>query len=383
MEFIKKDWKTFLIVIFVSIIFLSIGNGICSYKVDKKHDLDYYTARVISIDKEEKIDEDNRKIYFKSEVLSGPHKGKKVDCIQKIIKTDSYQPKDVTLGKLIILNPSRVIGYENQVTGDDIFWTFSQYKTSNYLIALLILFLAIILLIGKWKGLNTIIALVVTTTSIIMVFIPGVLKGYNIYVLTIIICTFITIASLLLINGYNKKTLCAIVGNIFGILAAGALALILNKLMHISGIIDEESVYLSLFNSSNPINMQALVWSGIVIGALGAIMDISMSIASAMNELNEEMKNKNFIKLFKSGMNVGKDAIGTMTNTLILAYIGASMSTVLLLFSYNKNLLYIFNIEMISVEVLQAIIGSIGILCAVPITAAFGSWLFNKKKEEN
>ena len=129
--------------------------------------------------------------------------------------------------------------------------------------------------------------------------------------------------------------------------------------------------------------MQALVWSGIVISALGAIMDISMSIASAMNELNEEMKNKNFIKLFKSGMNIGKDAIGTMTNTLILAYIGASMTTVLLLFSYNKNLLYIFNIEMISVEVLQAIIGSIGILCAVPITAAFGSWLFNKKKEEN
>lgn len=380
MDFIKKDWKTFLIVIFASLIFISIGNGICSYKNNTKDDLDYYTAKVISVEKKEKIDEENRKIYFTSKVMSGPYKNKVVDCVQKIQKTDSYQAEDVTKGRIIILNPSRVIGYENQVEGDDILWNFSQYKTSNYLVFLLILFVVLILFIGKWKGLTTIIALLITTLSIIKVFVPGVLRGYNIYLLTLIICTFVIISSLLLINGYNKKTLCAIIGNICGIIVAGLLAILMNKLLNISGYLDEEYVYLSLVNSSDPINLRALIWSGIVIGALGAIMDISMSISSAMNELNAEMKNKTFAKMFKSGMNIGKDAIGTMTNTLILAYIGASMATVLLLFSYNKNLLYIFNIEMISVEVLQAIVGSIGILCAVPMTALVGAWLFNKEK---
>ncbi len=380
MNFIKKDWKTFLIVIFASILFISIGKGICSYKIDEKYDLDYYTAKVISIENENIIDEENKSIYFTAEVLSGPYKGRIVNSIQRIHKTDSYQAEDVTKGRKIIINPSRVIGYEDQVEGDDALWIFSQYKTSDYLILLLVLFLVLIIFIGKWKGLNTIVALTVTTTTLITVFIPGVLKGYNIYLLTIIICGFIIISSLLLINGYNKKTLCAIIGNFCGILAAGIIALFMNKLMNISGLIDEEYIYLSLVNSNNPINLRALIWAGIVIGSLGAIMDVAMSIASAMNELNDEMKNRTFKSMVKSGMNIGKDAIGTMTNTLILAYIGASMSTVLLLASYNKSLLYTFNIEMISVEVLQAIIGSIGILCAVPITTLFGAWLFNKTK---
>jgi uncharacterized membrane protein len=108
-------------------------------------------------------------------------------------------------------------------------------------------------------------------------------------------------------------------------------------------------------------------------------MDVAMAIASSMNELNEKMRDKSFKSMFVSGMNIGKDSIGTMANTLILAYIGCSMSTVLLLFSYNKNLLYLFNIEAIIIEVLQAVIGSIGILLTVPLTAFFSAWLFNRK----
>lgn len=388
MDFLKKDYKTFIIVILFSICFISIGKGICNYKIDEKYDLDYYTAKVISVDKIvplEIIDtnKQNKKIYFKAKILSGKYKNEIVDSIQTVDYNYSYQPKEVEDGDKIVITPPKTIDYDEIVTGEDALWIFSLQKTSNHLVILVVIFLLTIILIGKWKGISTIIALIITTLSILEVFIPAVLNGYNIYLLTIIICSFIIIASLLLINGYNKKTLCAIIGNISGIIICGIIAIIMEKTLHITGILSEDHVYLSLLNSSKPINMPAMIWSGIVIGSLGAIMDVAMSIASSMNELNEKMKNKSFKSMFISGMNIGKDAIGTMTNTLILAYIGCSMATVLLLFSYNRDLLYLFNIEMISAEVLQSIIGSIGILAAVPVTTLFSAWVFNRKEKLN
>ncbi|QSX06929.1 YibE/F family protein [Sedimentibacter sp. zth1] len=107
-------------------------------------------------------------------------------------------------------------------------------------------------------------------------------------------------------------------------------------------------------------------------------MDVSMSIASAMQELSVEMKNKSFRRMARSGMNIGRDAIGTMTNTLILAYVGSSLAIILLFTAYNRNILLLLNLEMIVVEVIQAIVGSIGILLAVPVTVLFAAWIFNK-----
>lgn len=381
MDFIKKDWKTFLIVIFASICFISIGKGICSYKIDKKYDLDYYSAKILSIEKTEEKEE-HQKIYFTAKILSGPYKNKIINGLQKVESTDGYEIIPVTVNNKIIITPPITLGFLESGIGDDALWTFSQFKTSNYLIVLLLLFLSMIIIIGKWKGINTILSLLITTLTVVLVYIPSILKGYNIYFSTIIITIFIIIMNLLLINGYNKKTLCAIVGNITGILISAIIALIMNELLNITGLINEDYIYLSLLNSKNPIDLRAVIWGGIIVGSLGAVMDVAMAISSSMNELNEKMKRKSFKSMFISGMNIGKDAIGTMTNTLILAYIGCSMATVLLLFSYNKNMLYLFNIQMISVEVLQAIIGSIGILVTVPVTALFSAWIFNKKNKK-
>ena len=118
-----------------------------------------------------------------------------------------------------------------------------------------------------------------------------------------------------------------------------------------------------------------------MIGSLGAIMDVSMSIASAMQELAVEMKDRTFKRMVSSGMNIGRDAIGTMTITLILAYAGSSIASILLFTLNNRNLLILMNFEMIVVEVIQAIVGSLGILLAVPITVLFAGATFNKNKK--
>lgn len=189
--------------------------------------------------------------------------------------------------------------------------------------------------------------------------------------------------SIIILNGINKKSLCAILGNLGGLAVSGILALIMNKILTITGMIDEQSTYLTFLDNGVSIDLKAVVWSGIVIGSLGAVMDVAMSLASSMNELSETMHEKSYMKMVKSGMNIGRDAIGTMTNTLILAYVGSSLATILLLVSYNKSLIYLLNMEMITVEILQAIVGSIGILFAVPATVLLSAKIFNKNTNVN
>jgi uncharacterized membrane protein len=211
-----------------------------------------------------------------------------------------------------------------------------------------------------------------------MVFIPSIIKGKNIYISSIIVSIYIIFMTLLLLNGANKKTFCAIVGNLGGLLISGLLAFIISDKLHLTGLIDDDSIFLLMINPETPIDLKAILWAGIVIGSLGAVMDVSMTIASAMNELSENMYQKSFKTMLKSGFNIGQDAIGTMTNTLILAYIGSSLSVVLILMVHYKDTLLLFNLEMIVFEIIQAIIGSMGILFAIPITSVFSAYIYNR-----
>jgi uncharacterized membrane protein len=128
-----------------------------------------------------------------------------------------------------------------------------------------------------------------------------------------------------------------------------------------------------------PINLKAILFAGIIIGAMGAIMDVAMSISSALWEVKEKAPAISFEALFRSGLTIGRDIMGSMANTLILAYIGTSLSVVLILSVYSDSLSSLFNTEMIVVEILQALAGSFGILFAMPLTAFFCSTIYTKE----
>ncbi len=279
-----------------------------------------------------------------------------------------YKPKPKEVEK-----NDKILVTENSET-----YSYASHNRIPTITFLVLLFIILIIVIGGFKGITTILSLLITTLSIFLVFIPAILSGINIYLLTLITIVFIVLTNLTLLNGFNKKTLTAIVGNILGIITAGILAFIFNNLLQVTGVIDQDYVFLSLVDGIK-IDLVAIVWAGILIGSLGAIMDVSMSIASSLNELSIEMKDKTYTKLVKSGMNISKDIIGTMTNTLILAYVGSSLAVILLFTIYTKDILIILNLEMFVVEISQAIIGSIGILLTVPATVLFGSWLYTKK----
>ena len=368
-------------VILISILFIFIGYRITNPDISQEETDHFYKANVTTIGEVEteefSFDEinymENKIINFEAKITSGPNKGETIHAVQNLNSMYAIQPNEIKEGdKVLVSHMPADEFYEEE-------WIFVEYNRTDTIIWLTSIFLLLIIILGRGKGFSTVLSLIFTILAIFAVFIPSILKGYNIYLSTSVITIFIILMSLTIINGANKKTLCAIVGNIGGVAIAALIAIILNNILNLTGFIDEDYVYLTYMELDNPINLVAIIWSGIVIGSLGAIMDVAMSISSAMNELAENMEVKTYPRMLKSGMTIGRDAIGTMTNTLILAYVGSSLATVLLLIVYNKNLLYLFSMEMIVVEVLQAVIGSMGILFAVPATALFSAYIFTKE----
>ena len=308
------------------------------------------------------------KIIFEAKITGGIRKNERITAVQNFGGLTSVSPKEVKAGDSVLLIN----------TGDE--WYFNTFLRMNKILALGIFFTLCVLFFGGRKGFNTILSLGLTCAAIFAVFIPSIFSGKNIYVMSLLICVYTIIMTLLIVIGFNKKALTAVIGCASGVLVTGIITLIMDKVLLLTGIVDEHSLYLSNLPFETKINLRAIIFAGIIIGAMGAVMDVAMSISSSLWEVKEKAGKINFETLFRSGLTIGRDIMGTMANTLILAYIGCSLSVVLLLSVYSGSLLSLFNSEMIIVEILQALAGSLGILFAMPLTAFFSSILYLKNK---
>ena len=372
------------VTLLLSVIFIIIGALLCKYEPLQTTDAEFERAvvnEVIAVTEEPGFNNATVKtVVFNATILTGKEKGNSYNMTQLLDENSPPVPEIVEKGDKILVIYNEPEEENSTVSG----WSYGGVNHLLGVILLVLSFFALILIIGRTKGISTIIALGITAAAVFLIFIPSVLTGRNIYASTIVVSLFVILSSLCLLNGWNKKTLCAVVGNSGGVLITGVLALFINKAFGITGILDSDYLFLTMLEGKISIDLPALIWGGILIGSLGAVMDVAMSIASAMHELSEQMFKPTFKKLIISGMNIGKDAIGTMTNTLILAYVGGSMATILLMTAYTRDIVLLLNYEMILVEVIQAIVGSIGILLAVPITVFFSAWIFLKSsKKEN
>lgn len=249
---------------------------------------------------------------------------------------------------------------------------------SGYIILLFVLFLVIILIVGKIQGLKAIIAFIITMLAIFLFMLPQIINGHDAIFITVLTSIIVIVLSFIIISGLQKKSIAAMIGTSGGIICAGIVALIFGVLAKLSGG-QEEAMYLSMNSQNIAFDFKDLLFSGIVIASLGAAMDVGMSIASALDELKQKNPNMVAKDLFKSGMNIGADVIGTMTNTLILAYVGGAINTVLLFMVNNVPLGEILNIEMIATDVISALAASVGVIFSVPITALAYAILNNKK----
>ena len=382
-----KDKIVYIITVILSIIYIVVGNKIASENLtifDQNAQQNVKKAVVTKIVDKVNTAEDiqiegmetfeNWSITFEAEITNGDEKGQIVSAYQNINSMMPSDLKEVEVGdKVIIL----------EETLDDAIaeWTLLEYNRSDALVVLGIIFLVIIILFGRIKGFNTILSLVFTVLSIFIVFIPAILSGKNIYIWSIVTCVFITVMTLLIVNGANKKSLAAGIGCLGGVVVAGILTVIMDNIIKLTGYVDENSVYLVYLNEENPIDLKAIIFSSIIIGAIGAIMDVAVDISVALKEIADKVKDSSFHSIVKSGFTIGRDILGTMSTTLILAYIGSSLSVVLLLVAYNSSLTYLFNREMIVVEILQALVGSLGILFTIPLTSIICAVLYTRNRD--
>ena len=298
------------------------------------------------------------------EVLESKHKGlifeSKNEITGQIFDLDLKKGDKVML-LLKILDEETVDGFA------------TDYIRNNTMIIFIILFIAALILIGKLKGVRAIISLTITIGAIFLILIPLTIQGYDPLLMAVIISIFITIATILIIAGLNKKALSAIIGTLGGVIAAALIAYIVGNISLLSGLSGEDARI--LYINRPDLNFYHIFFASIIIGALGAIMDVGMSIASSVNEISDADKKASSSKLFKAGMNVGKDIMGTMSNTLILAYVGSALP-LLILFSLNEfGVMHVINFDFIAAEIVRAISGSFGLLLAVPITAFTGAAL--------
>ena len=248
-----------------------------------------------------------------------------------------------------------------------------QYERGTSGWIMIIAFMVALIAFGGRKGIGSVIGLVSTFLMIFFVFIPTILKGGNPLPLAIGTSIIVTFLVHVFVAGFSPKSLSSTIGTAGGAIIAGVFAWGSMQFAHIVGLSSEEAVY--LFTDFNPnLDFRGIFLASVVLGSLGAVMDVGISISSAVSEVKEHMHSPSFEKLFKAGMNVGKDILGTMSNTLILAYVGSALPLILLLVSYD-NLSMALNYDFISDEVIRSVAGSFGLLATIPIVAFFSAKL--------
>ncbi|SMB79389.1 Uncharacterized membrane protein [Desulfonispora thiosulfatigenes DSM 11270] len=257
----------------------------------------------------------------------------------------------------------------------------TDYARDSVVKLLVIAFLLLLIFVGRGKGFKSVITISLTVLLIFGMFLPLVLKGFNPLFLTIIISTIITLITIILVSGLNKKSYAAIIGTISGVVIAGIISIIIAKLVKLTGMSMEEAGMLMNIPQEITFDFRNLLFAGIILGALGAVMDVAMSIASSIQEIHNANNNLSRSELFKSGMEVGRDIMGTMSNTLILAYTGSFIPLLLLFLAYETPFIRLINMDIVATEIVRSIAGSIGLILTIPITAFFAVTFLKKEKQ--
>ena len=292
-------------------------------------------------------------------ILSGDHK-------DEIMTVTNYMSAlfnvDVDQGDRIIV---RIMTDEDGSYYASVF----NYDRGIVLGAFLLIFFALLAILGGKKGIGALAGLLLTLGCIWFILIPCLIRGVPAIPVTIGVSAVSAAAGLIFLNGYSKKTLCAVCGCVGGVLAAGIAAAAVGTLSPMNGFNMQEAENLILYGADRGLKVSGLLVCGVLISALGAVMDVALGIASSVWEMKEQNPDASAKSLFRSGMQIGKDAMGTMANTLILAFAGSSLNMLILVQTYDIPFLQLINTDSIALEVVQSVAGSVGILLTVPLVA--------------
>lgn len=304
--------------------------------------------------------------YIEVELLSGDFKGRRLTTYNYM---NAYANVDCKVGTRVIVR----LDYDD--SGEPYVIAIPNYDRSAVLFGLLAVFALLLVAVGGRKGVMALLGLAYTLGCLWFLLVPLILRGAPSIPAAAGLVALTTAASLILLTGLSRKTLCATLGCVCGTAAAGLFAGLAGTISPLNGFNMSEAEELVLRAYDSGLEISGLLVSGILIASLGAVMDVAMSIASACQELRELNPELSRAALFRSGMNIGRDAMGTMANTLILAFAGSSLNMLILFQVYDYPMIQIFNSDAMAIELIQGAAGSIGIVLTVPLVAFFSARL--------
>lgn len=339
--------------------------------------VEFARGRVLTLEElpeEEQFDETGfqlRTFAAELEILSGKFRGRTVDIRHVLTGTPAFD---------VVVSPGqRVLVAIETLEGEMVEVAIADHERDRHLLALVVLFGVVLIGLGGKKGLFSLISLGLIGVLIVYVLIPLLLRGYNPITLAVLVAAIATAFTTTLVGGANRKALAAIVGTVGGLIVAGVLAIVVGGAIHTTGLAGEEAQMLAFIPQGVAFDFRGLLMAGIIIGALGAIMDTGMSISSAISEVQRANPGLRRKEYFWVGMNVGRDVMGTMANTLILAYTGGSLALLLLVQAYEVEFIRLINMDSVASEVLRALAGSIGLVSAIPMTALAAAFLAKRR----
>jgi uncharacterized membrane protein len=340
---------------------------------DTNEKQDFYKAVVLEVlekkseDKElnEFIPAEEKKIQFvKVKILSGKKRNKVLEI--------SHLPISASHNFFLKKGDLVTVYQKNQE------YFINGYWYLDSLIFWCFLFLFVVLLLGKKKGLTAILPLISSLFLILWWFIPSVFQGGNPLLLTVLLTIILNLITLPFILGFNRKFLVSFLGTSAGVLISILVIFLIDYFNNFNGLGTEDMRLLAVNNPN--LDFSGIFFSGILIGAVGALMDTSVSISSGVMEISKNNPKISKKQLLVSGLNIGRDILGSMINTLIFAYVGSSISLLLIIKQNNVSFLEFFNYSFVAEEIIRSLVGSFGIIATIPLTALFASYFFQFKK---
>lgn len=293
-------------------------------------------------------------------ILQGPHKGEHMQ-VQNLLSA---------LHNVYAQKGTRIVVQINTASNGSYTASIYNYDRFGILLAGMLVVLAMLCVVGGRKGVRAMLGIVFTILCVLFLLLPLVLQGVSAIGAALLVVVLTTGVSFALLDGVNGTTVSATVATIAGALFSAGAAALLGLLASLNGFNMQEAETLML-QSNDGINIpiSGLLVAGILISAHGAVMDVAISIAASIDELHRANPNMDWRDLFRSGMRIGQDTMGTMVNTLILAFVGSSLNFLLIIYSYGIPFGQLINTDLVGVEFLQGIAGCVGIILTVPLVA--------------
>jgi len=252
-------------------------------------------------------------------------------------------------------------------------YALSDFERRRPMLLLALLFGAVVILLARVRGVLSLIGLAVSLAVVLGFMVPAILDGKSPLAVAIVGSFAVMLTTIALAHGTGPKSLAAMLGTGASLLLTVALAVLFTNLTHLTGLSSEEALFLQ--TSESGLSLEGLLLAGMVVGALGVLDDVTISQSSTVLALRGANPSQGFRQLFTRALSVGRDHVSAAVNTLVLAYVGASLPLLLIFSSSSLGFSDALNLELIAKEVVATLVGSIGLIAAVPITTALAAFL--------